>query len=289
MYHHNGCSSPRIHEFHIFARLRAWRIVTRVQASAGAWETIVHALSTSVSDQDREELASIQTNWAYIKALGGNYREGIDLAETAAGIRRKVGLSADEGLSWSVCGEVHRYARRFQMAWRAYAEVERLLLEGRPYWDRLGLPGAGHLPLPGRPGWHQDRHGPMAEAERRIRRALELCLAYAIRAYPSALNRAGRIIGATDADVGLRYLEEGISEAQKLSDGWFWFANLIEYAQMSYRCWRETEEPRYRANVKERSKEIDRVADDYSFPDLKGRWSLLKGHLAVQDYQEAYS
>ncbi len=50
---------------------------------------------------------------------------------------------------------------------------------------------------------------------------------------------AGQIIGATNADVGLKYLEDGISEAHGLSDGWFWFANLVEYAELSYRRGRQ--------------------------------------------------
>lgn len=254
-----------------------------------AWETIVNSMATDPSEQGRKELASIQTNWAYIKALEGKYREGILLAETAAGIRHRMRLFADEGLSQSVCGEVHRYARRFEIAWRSYAQAERLLLEGRPYWDRLGFVYQEQAIC-----LHQAAQegiefvaNPRAEAERLIRRALELCLAYAIRAYPSALNRAGRIFGATDADAGLKYLAEGISEAQRLSDGWFWFANLVEYAEMSYRQWRKTDEPQYLTNIEERATELDAVADVYSFPDLKGRWSLLKGHLAVQEYKDS--
>lgn len=256
-----------------------------------AWKTLVDAMSAHSPDEDREELASIQTNWAYIKGLEGSYGEGIYLAETAARTRRRLNKPADEGLSWSVCGEVHRYARRFEMAWRAYAKAERLLTEEQPYWDRLGLVYQEQAVCL----YQADKDGiaigaypnPKAEAERRIQRALELCQSYAIRAYPSALNRAGRIIGARDPDVGLKYLEEGISEAQRLLDGWFWFANLVEYAELSYRRWRETEEPRYRDNIEQRSSEIDRVAEDSTFPYLKGRWSLLKGHLAAHDYENS--
>jgi len=53
---------------------------------------------------------------------------------------------------------------------------------------------------------------------------------------PSALNRAGRIFGRTTASrTGIP--RQGIDEARKLSDGWFWFANLIEYAELSYKVW----------------------------------------------------
>jgi hypothetical protein len=259
------------------------------ESYAHAWQTLVSALSTK---EDREELASIQTNWAYIKGLSGEFGEAMHLAQTAAGTRRRLKNPSGEGLSWSVCGEVHRYARRYPMAWQCYADAERLLMEGQPYWDRLGfvyqeqaicLYQAAREGITILPGEDRDKH--RSEAQRRILTALELCLEYSIRAYPSALNRAGRIIGESDPDAGLRYLEEGISEAQRLSDGWFWCANLVEYAELSYREWiRNEDDARYRADVDQRSAEIDRVLDSYSFPDLKGRWGLLEGHIAARDY-----
>ena len=260
------------------------------ESYAHAWQTLANALATK---EDREELASIQTNWAYIKGLGGEFGEAMHLAQTAAGTRRRLQNPAGEGLSWSVCGEVHRYARRYQMAWQCYADAERLLMEGQPYWDRLGFvyqEQAICLYQAAREGitileGDKDKH--KAEAERRILTALELCLEYSIRAYPSALNRAGRIIGQRDAETGLNYLEEGINEARKLSDGWFWCANLVEYAELSYHEWIKDEALRYRANIDQQSAEIDRVVATYSFPDLKGRWSLLKGHLAARDYKRS--
>ena len=256
-----------------------------------AWVTIVNALSADSPDEDRKELASIQTNWAYIKGLDGSYRDGIELAESAITIRRKLKRTpaADEGMSWSVCGEVFRYARRFERAWQAFREAERLLLKERPYWDRLGFVYQEQAICL----YQAAQEGitlvpdPMAEANWRIRRALDLCLTYAIRGYPSALNRAGRIVGATDPEAGLKYLEDGIDEARRLFDGWFWYANLVEYAELSYSRWLEDKDPRYRAGIDERAAEIDRVAEDYEFPDLEGRWSLLQGHLAVQDYSQS--
>ena len=182
-----------------------------------AWKTIVNALSADSPAQDREEMASIQTNWAYVKGLNGSYRDGLELVDSAITIRHQIDFFADEGMSWSVCGEVYRYARRFEKAWNAYKEAERLL-QGRRDWGRLGFiyqeqaiclyqatqDGITIIP------------NPIAEAEQRIRRALDLCLAHAIRGYPSALNRAGRIIGTTNPDAGLKYLEDGISEAQQI-------------------------------------------------------------------------
>jgi tetratricopeptide (TPR) repeat protein len=257
-----------------------------------AWQTMVSALSTR---EDQEERASIQTNWAYIKGLSGEFSKAIHLAQTAAGTRHRLEHPAGEGLSLSVCGEVHRYAGRYPMAWQCYSDAERLLMEGQPYWDRLGFvyqEQAICLFQAAREGvtilQDQDRDGHKVEAERCIMLALELCLEYSIRAYPSALNRAGRIIGERDAEKGLEYLEDGITAAEQLSDGWFWCANLVEYAELSYREWiRPDADPRHRANIDRRSAEIDRVVGAYSFPDLKGRWGLLKGHLAARDFKRS--
>jgi tetratricopeptide (TPR) repeat protein len=46
-----------------------------------ARDAISTTLLTGGSDEDREEMASIQTNWAYVKGLTGQYRDGTNLAE----------------------------------------------------------------------------------------------------------------------------------------------------------------------------------------------------------------
>jgi len=253
-----------------------------------AWETIAKARSADSPAEERDEMASIQTNWAYIKGLDGSYRDGLELVESAITIRHRMDMLADEGMSWSVCGEVYRYARRFEKAWAAYAEAEQLL-QGRRYWGRLGFiyqEQAICLFQASQDGI-KITPNPIGDARELITKALDLCRAHSIRGYPSALNRAGRIMGAANPDAGLKYLEDGISEAQRLSDGWFWFANLVEYAELSYVLWRRTRQPEYRANITARSEQIGQVAEDYSFPDLRGRWSLLQGHLAVHDYLDS--
>ena len=35
-------------------------------------------------------MASIQTNWAYVKGLAGSYRDGINLVESAINVRRRL-------------------------------------------------------------------------------------------------------------------------------------------------------------------------------------------------------
>ena len=76
-----------------------------------------------------------------------------NLAESAITIRRRIGNRLDEGNSWSVCGEVYRYERRFHKAWEAYARAEEIF-DLAKNWKWLGthLPTAGDLPVPGRPG-----------------------------------------------------------------------------------------------------------------------------------------
>jgi hypothetical protein len=250
-----------------------------------ARDAIVEVLSTHGTDVYLEEMASIQTNWAYVKGLGGNYNEGVELAENAVAVRRRLGGTVEAGISLSVSGEVYRYAKRFEKAWTAYSAAERVFQERRQ-WGWLGL-------------IHQEQAiclhqalldsvelvtDPRSEAKRLITSAMDICLTHSIRSYPSALNRAGRIFGDEDADKGLGYLDRGIREAYALSDGWFLFANLVEYAELSYRAWVQDGESRYRTNIDTRAQEIGIVAGRYSFPDLAGRWYLLRGHVAIRDY-----
>jgi tetratricopeptide (TPR) repeat protein len=259
------------------------------EAYQDARDAISETLSARSSEEDREEMASIQTNWAYVKGLGGSYRDGTNLVESAINVRHRLKKYQEEGISWSVCGEVYRYERRFQKAWKAYAEAEQIF-QGQRNWSWLGLvyqeqaiclfqatqDGISLTP----------ERDPIEQAKRLITLALDLCRDLAVRGQPSALNRAGRIFGQEDADAGLGYLAEGIDQARRLSDGWFWFANLIEYVELSYRAWASTRQRGYRDQIAGRAAEIDRVMSEYEFPDLKGRWNLLHGHLGIQDSLE---
>ena len=53
---------------------------------------------TSRSDSDSEDLASIYTNWAYLKGPIGAYQEGISLVEHAVSLRHRRGLRLEEGI-----------------------------------------------------------------------------------------------------------------------------------------------------------------------------------------------
>lgn len=251
-------------------------------AYARARDAISATLLAGGSAEDREEMASIQSNWAYVKGLTGDYRAGTNLAQSAITVRRRLGNRQEEGNSWSVLGEVLRYERRFQKAWEAYAEAERIFEELRN-WAWLGLVYQEQAICLFQSA--QERielvPDPVPAAKRLITTALDLCRDLAVRGYPSALNRAGRIYGE-DADEGLKYLATGIRESHRLSDGWFWFANLVEYAELCYRAWVKTGRPDYLDQIHAHGAEIAQAMDEYEFPDLKGRWELLQGHLLVR-------
>jgi tetratricopeptide (TPR) repeat protein len=260
------------------------------ESYAKARQAISASLSAASPPEDREEMASIQTNWAYVKGLTGSYREGASLVEAAIDVRRRLNLRHEEGMSWSVSGEVHRYEGNFREAWKSYAEAEQIFQVHRN-WSWLGLVyqeqaiclyqawdgGQGLSLLP-------EGRDPLTQSKRLITLALDLCRDLAVRGYPSALNRAGRIYG-DEPEKALEYLVEGISWARRLSDGWFWFANLIEYAELCYRQWLTTADQAYRDHIDEQSDEVARISTEYEFPDLRGRWRLLQGHLRVLDWR----
>ncbi len=238
------------------------------------------------TEADLEQKASIYTNWAYLKGIGGRYDEGINLVESAISLRRRLGRPHQQAISWSVKGEVHRYHRQFNEAWESYEEAEELFREQNS-WPWLGviyqeqaiclfqsIPAKVQLLAPPRDSG--------AEAQFLILRSLRLCKELNVRAYPSALNRAGRIFGQKDPDEGLRYLEEGAERARELSDGWFWMANLIEYAELCDDAWSATGEERYREKIPEVAGKLREARDaQIEFPELRGRWNILQGHLAL--------
>jgi tetratricopeptide (TPR) repeat protein len=241
------------------------------------------------SKQDRGEIASIHTNWAYVMGLTGRYRDALELVESAIAVRHNLARPADEGLSWSVRGEVYRYARRFERAWEAYGVAE-TLLQGRKNWNRLGFVLQEQAICLYQAALERISltSDPISEAKNRITRALDICLSHSIRGYPSALNRAGRIFGHDDPRAGLEYLKRGIVEAQRLSDGWFWFANVVEYAELRFRLWQDAadaaERAEHRREIAAMADEVMRLDEEYSFPDLSGRWLLLQAHLAMAEY-----
>src|SRR5580704_3757298 len=254
-------------------------------AYAMARNAILKVLSLESPDSDREEMASINTNWAYVKGIGGKYDDGINLVESAIDVRKRIGRRHEQAISCGVKGEVYRYQRQFRAAWAAYAEAEQLF-EEQNSWSWLGslyqkqaiclyqaIPAGVQLPSP-KPA--------LEHAESLILRSIELCKDLNARAYPSALNRAGRIFGDKDPDRGLGYLLEGAERAKGLSDGWFWMANLVEYAQLCYRAWSDGENPRYLEQIPVIARRLQETEEaELEFPELRGRWNILQGHLAM--------
>lgn len=120
-------------------------------------------------------------------------------------------------------------------------------------------------------------------AQTLILQALDLCHDLNARSYPSALNRAGRIFGQDNFDTGLRYLREAADSARDLSDGWFWFASLIEYAELSYRAWSETSDGHYVEQIPLVADELRNLTAEFEFPELRGRWDVLRGHLGLHE------
>lgn len=234
----------------------------------------------------RSEMASIHTNWAYVKALQGNYQDARNLVDSAIDMRQRIGHVQGLGLSLSVSGEVYRYQGKYRRAWKAYAQAESTF-EASHSWPLLGLlyqqqaiclhqaSDEGMVVL-SRKADQQDR------AEDLITRAITICRDQVVRSYPSALNRAGRIFGSRDPARGLDYLEQAIDEASRMADGWFLSASLIEYIELNYRAWQASHEQRYRDAIAERIPQIEEAITNYQFNDLPGRWALLQGHLAIE-------
>ena len=258
------------------------------EAYQNARDAISSTLSVRDSDEDREELASIHTNWAYVKGLRGDYRNGSNLAESAIEVRHRLKKYYDEGISWSVYGEVYRYERRFEKAWEAYSTAEQIF-HGERSWTWLGViyqEQAVCLFQAMQDGINLHRD-PIERAKHLISLSLDICRDQAIRNYPSALNRAGRIFGHEETEAGLVYLADGIDWARRLSDGWFWFANLVEYVELCYRAWAKTpERSDYLDAIAARELAIREAITEYEFPDLRGRWYVVRGHLDVHRWEE---
>jgi hypothetical protein len=253
-------------------------------AYRSARDILASVLGPGSTEAAREEMASIQTNWAYLKALRGSYVEARNLIESAVEVRRRLGNRINVGISLSVCGEVHRYERNFLEAWNDYREAE-AIFQAHGSWPWLGqiyqeqaicLLQASQAGVP-------LADDALDRAQSLIEKAMEICRERAIRGYPSALNRAGRIFGVTDVDRGLEYLRQSILAAKRIADGWFLSANIIEYVELAYRAWFDTREQEYRDDLDALTDDVLDAIERYEFLDLQGRWELMRGHLGAQD------
>jgi tetratricopeptide (TPR) repeat protein len=255
------------------------------EAYAEARDTLRKVLGPGCSDDDREEMASIQTNWAYLKALKGSYEESRNLVESALEVRRQINRPRGVGISLSVYGEVLRYDRQYIRAWAAYREAEGVF-EQQASGAWLGLvyqEQAICLFQAAQEGVKLVDEDQLGRSAALIQRSLDICRDHAVRSYPSALNRAGRILGATDVRAGLDCLERSVEEARKVADGWFVAASLMEYLDLCYQAWVDTNDQEYRRLLATRVDDVPRAVEVYESKDLAGRWELLQGHLVARD------
>lgn len=255
-----------------------------------ARDALTRTLAMRRTDEDRAEMATILTNWAYVKGLGGLYRDGLSLIEAAIAVRVRLKLSLLEGVSHNVRGEVLRYEQQFQKAWESYARAEEIFQEQRN-WSWLGIvyqSKAICLFQALQDGVNlQPGTDPLEQARDLATLAVDICRERSVRYYPSALNRAARIFGEADPGAGLDYLAEGIRQARALSDGWFWLANLVEYAELSYRAWTQTGDAAYRDEITRYEADFAQATSEYQYSDLDGRWDIVRGHLAIHNWVES--
>jgi hypothetical protein len=257
------------------------------QSYRTARDAILVNYETRESDSDHADMASIQTNWAYLMGLKGDFRNALRLVDSAIDVRHRLGLHLQEGFSWNVRGEIYRFERRFRKAWESFAVAEQIF-QGRRDWSWLGLiyqeqaiciVQAMDEDIDLTPGKH-----PTDQAKRLITLALNICRDQNLRAYPSALHRAGNIFAADDIDIGLGYLAESVDWARRLSDGWTQLASLLDYVELSYRAWETTGRSDYRAVITSIGSSIRKDMADYNFSDLLGRWLIVNANLALHDY-----
>jgi tetratricopeptide (TPR) repeat protein len=260
-----------------------YRNIGRMNEAAQSYQEALQKVPLS----EGKERASIQTNLAYALALSGENQYSLGLVETALHVRRRLGLRREVGMSLSVKGEIYRYSRDFEKAWEAYQEAAAIFEQSHD-WPWLGLIYQEQaiclfqaISRSQRIGSYKDLPEMQRHARELSLQALTICRDMNIRGYPSALNRAARIVGGEHQDQGIAYLKEGIESAEALADGWFLYANIVELAELCYRAWQQTNDTSYRDQILVLSGRVDQVKRDYQFSDLRGRWDLLQGHLAV--------
>jgi tetratricopeptide (TPR) repeat protein len=248
------------------------------------------SLSSSSPAQDQGEMASIRTNWAYLKGLCGNRHEGLDLVHRAIQVRKQLNQRPGEASGWSVFGELQRFEGEYASAWDCYLHAEEIF-SSLGSWSWLAQiqqqqaicafqaaeAGIDLAEVP----------DPYDEAERRIQQALDLSHDQALRGYPAALNRAGRIFARRDIDRGIRYLETGVEQARQLSDGWFLLSNIVELAELSYEAWNRTGEQEHLKRITKYRQLARTAMGETSFPYLNGRWHLVQGYIAAQQAMAA--
>ena len=256
-----------------------------------ARDVLARIMGPGTPEKFREEMASIQTNWAYLKALRGAFREARNLVDSAIAVRKRFSSRQLVGISLSVSGEVYRYEANFARAWAAYLEAEAIFQETKS-WPWLGMlyqemaiclhqAGRERLVLVQNVDDVEDQADLALEL---IERSLDICRDFNVRAYPSALNRAGRIFFAAgrsmpDWSTSTRASPRRCGSATAGCPS----ANNIEYVEYAYRAWTDDRRGPVPRPVDEHVRASRRWSATYRFRDIAARWELLQGHLITND------
>ena len=83
----------------------------------------------------------------------------------------------------------------------------------------------------------------------------------------------GRIFGADDSRSDLNTWSEAAVAARRLSDGWFWFASLIEYVELCYRAWVATGHRNFERRLTARRMTSAEACRNTSSPTLRAAGS----------------
>ena len=196
---------------------------------------------------------------------------------------------------------MYRYQQQYQKAWDAYAAAERTFDRlrdsawlGTIYQQQAICLYQAHLddlilqlqPAPAARAAQSALDRQLALALELAERAVGICRERNIRAYPSALNRAGRILG-----FGYRDYESGLSGSRGNRSGPGDAGRLVlagEHGRVRRTGlpglggdWRVLE---FREAITGNEEQFVGATAVYSFPDLEGRWEIVRGHLAVREW-----
>jgi len=267
--------------------------------SSGDWNEAAKHYRESVRTCERfnsppHHLASALNNYAYVLGLRGRYGAATALCEQALGLRKDLKHRRSAGSSYSTLGELYRYQLLYERAFEYYNQALRIFEDQD---DREWLAIVYQE-------WAIAKAyaGELDEAWASIQKALELCERYNIRAFPCALNRAGRIaLAKSEYDQSEHLLWRGIVEAEKTGDVWFLLATTVELMESRYARFQKKRD----IDIQELREEFDDLAvrieehkhQGYGFRDLFGRTRRILGHVqydlgsydrALEYYKEAY-
>ena len=157
-----------------------------------------------------EEMASIQTNWAYVKGLSGSYRDGTNLVESAINVRHRLRYRQGRHLLERVRRGVPLRAQ-VPNAWAAYAEAEQIfrshVVLARAFHQEQAIclyqadqDGINLLPIGPEPGY---------AGRRLITLALDLSVTYCPR-LPVGAESGGPHLWRKAPEKALAYLSDGV-------------------------------------------------------------------------------